>query len=84
MLTDLKMEVNTEINQGFMGIKQDFQYQNVAQNQEQMKGTPKILLSKANVFFSQWTKDFQLNSSSCRVIPNKSLIKFIAQPIYFV
>lgn len=38
MLTDLKMEVNSDINQGFMGLKQDFQYQNVAQNQDQMKG----------------------------------------------
>lgn len=31
MLTDLKMEVNSGINQDFMGVNQTFQYQNVNQ-----------------------------------------------------
>jgi len=29
MLSDLKLEVNADINQGFMGLNQQFQYQNV-------------------------------------------------------
>lgn len=50
MLTDLKMEVNADINKDFMGVQQNFNYQNVAQNQDQMKGTLKNSILKANFF----------------------------------